>query len=97
MADLKSKVATLRSISNKLEAKMAEFLVAQWIAEGGIKEEPEPVADVQAAVPQPVVKIKAARLPKFTGSKRDFYSWCRDWGNLQRQGDPFGSAEATKL
>lgn len=61
------KVATLTSVCNKLKTKMAEFISAQRLSEEEIKEESQPVVISQAAVPQPVVRIKAARLPKFTG------------------------------
>lgn len=36
-------------------------------------------------------------LPKFSGNKRDFYRWKRDWENLQKQGEPTGSAEVKKI
>lgn len=50
---------------------MGEFLTAQMIAEE-IKDGPQSAVVPQAVDPQPVVGIKATKLPKFTGLKRDF-------------------------
>ncbi len=52
---------------------------------------------VPAAQIMPLVKIKPMSLPKFSGNKRDYYRWKRDWENLQRQGEPNGSAEVKKI
>lgn len=92
MALLKGRVKALKSFGINLEARMGEFLTAQRIAEEEIRDESQP-----AVVPQAVVPQSATKLPKFTGFKRDFYGWWRDWKNLQRQGDASGSAEAKKL
>lgn len=54
-AHLKNKVATLTSVRNRLKAKMAVFLTAQRIAEGEMKDEPQPAEVPQAMVPQPGV------------------------------------------
>lgn len=55
---------------NKLEARRAEFLIAQRMAE----EERRRGGETQPmAVPQPVVRIKPTRLPKFTGFKRNTF------------------------
>jgi len=48
-----------------------------------------------AAVPS--VRLHPTKLPKFNGCMRDFHRWRRDWENLQRQGDPSGSAEVKKF
>ncbi len=52
---------------------------------------------VPAAQIMPLVKIKPTNLPKFSCNKRDYYRWKRDWENLQRQGEPTGSAEVKKI
>lgn len=45
----------------------------------------------------PVIKLKPASLPKFTGVRREFYRWKRDWEALQAQGEPSGSMEIKKF
>lgn len=45
----------------------------------------------------PVIKLKPASLPKFTGIRREFYRWRRDWEALQAQGEPSGSKEIKKF
>ncbi|GAA6082857.1 uncharacterized protein LOC124401004 [Tachysurus ichikawai] len=45
----------------------------------------------------PVVRIKPTSLPTFTGIRRDFYRWKRDWESLQKQGEPTESAEVKKI
>lgn len=45
----------------------------------------------------PVIKLKPASLPKFTGVRREFYRWKRDWEALQAQGEPSGSKEIKKF
>lgn len=43
--------------------------------------------------PMPIVRIKPTCLSKFSGNYGDFNNWKSDWENLQRQGEPNGSAE----
>lgn len=45
----------------------------------------------------PSIKLKPTALPKFTGNKRDFYRWRKDWEALQKQGEPTGSKEVKKI
>lgn len=45
----------------------------------------------------PTIKLKPTALPKFSGSKRDFHRWRRDWESLQAQGEPTGSKEVKKI
>ncbi len=47
--------------------------------------------------PPPAIKLKPTSLPKFTGIRRDFHRWRRDWEALQRQGEPTGSKEVKKF
>ncbi|XP_067280641.1 uncharacterized protein [Pseudorasbora parva] len=92
-ADLKSRVKDLKIFGSNLEARRAEFLTAQKIAEEERRQtEPQPTA-----VPQPVVRIKPTSLPKFTGFRRNFHRWRKDWESLQKQGEPTGSVEVKKF
>ena len=45
----------------------------------------------------PTIRLKPTALPKFSGYKRDFHRWKRDWESLQRQGEPSGSREVKKI
>lgn len=95
-ADLEGRLKNLKAFGSNLEARKAEFLTAQRIAEeerrGRESRPPQPTA-----VPQPVVRIKPTSLPKFTGFKRNFHRWKRDWESLQKQGEPTGSVEVKKF
>lgn len=68
---LEDRVKDLRRLSNDLEARRAEFLTAQRIAE---EERREREPQLQPT-PQPVVRIKPTSLPKFSGVKRNFHQW----------------------
>lgn len=97
-AELKNKVVTLTSVSNNLEARMAEALGAQRSAVRGTSGgESRPVEVPQALVPRPGEAAEPARLPRFTGAKRDFYRWWKDWERLQKEGEPSGSAGLKKF
>lgn len=92
-ADLKGRVKDLRIFGSNLEAKRTEFLIAQRISEEERRlTEPQPIA-----VPHPVVRIKPTSLPKFTGLRRNFHRWRKDWESLQKQGEPTGSVEVKKF
>lgn len=53
---------------------------------------------VGAPIPAaPLVRIKPTGLPIFSGEKRDYHRWRKDWENLQRQGEPSGSTEVKKI
>lgn len=45
----------------------------------------------------PAIRLKPTALPRFTGVKRDFHRWRKDWEALQRQGEPTGSKEVKKI
>lgn len=45
----------------------------------------------------PTIKLKPTTLPKFSGSRRDFHRWKKDWESLQKQGEPTGSKEVKKF
>ncbi|KAL1249502.1 hypothetical protein QQF64_020507 [Cirrhinus molitorella] len=89
---LEGRVQKLKELSCELEARKVEFAWARKAAEDARASETSlrEKRDVTAPVGQimPVVKIKPTSLPTFSGNKRDFYSWKRDWEILQRQGEP---------
>lgn len=99
--DLESRARKLKEDSNELEAKKVEFVWARRAAEDARASETNMRENLDvtasAAHVMPVVRIKPTSLPKFSGNKRDFYRWRRDWENLQRQGEPTGSAEVKKI
>ena len=45
----------------------------------------------------PTIRLKPIALPKFSGVKRDFHRWRKDWEALQRQSEPTGSREVKKF
>lgn len=51
----------------------------------------------QPLVLQPVVRLEPISLPKFTGCKRNFYRWRKDWESPQRQGETTGSAKKKRF
>ncbi len=100
-ADLDCRVKDIKAVSNKLQARRAEFAIAQKIAEEEKTNSMLAAAGNMATAPAtqatPIVRIKPISLPKFHGCKRDFYRWKRDWESLQKQGEPTGSAEVKKM
>ncbi|KAI3352112.1 hypothetical protein L3Q82_020927 [Scortum barcoo] len=101
-ANLDGRVKGIRTLNNQLEARRAEFLTAQRVAEEErrVPEAPAQVPQAQPAPPhvqQPILKIKPTTLPKFHGFKRNYHRWRKDWESLQRQGEPTGSVEAKKI
>ncbi|XP_073797048.1 uncharacterized protein [Danio rerio] len=99
--DLESHVRKLKECSNELESRKAEFAWARRAAEDTQALDTSMTNNPNIMVPagqiMPVVKIKPTSLPKFTGIKRDYYRWKRDWENLQKQGEPTGSVEVKKI
>lgn len=61
------------------------------------KDTKEDRALMHSLPPVPVIKLKATALPKFSGSKRDYYRWRKEWEALQKQGEPSGSKEVKKF
>lgn len=59
--------------------------------------EGKPATTSNSTPPKPAIKLKPTTLPKFTGNKRDFYRWRREWDSLQKQGEPTGSQEVRKF
>lgn len=86
---LEGRVKALKEFSNSLEDRRAEFLIAPRIAE----DEKRGRESQLMAVPQPVVRLKPIGPPKFTGCKRNFHRWRKNWESLQRQEETTGSAE----
>lgn len=84
----------LTSLSNKSEARRAEFLAAPGLEKGEEKLSPK----LQySRTPQPSLKLEPTKLPRFTGSQRNLFSWWKDQENLARQRDPSSSAEGKKI
>lgn len=103
-ADLERKVKDLKAANNKLDARRAEFVTAQKIAE---EEKSVSMAASAAAAANmvatpaaqttPTVRIKPTSLPNFHGCKRSFHRWKKDWESLQKHGEPTGSVEVKKM
>ncbi|XP_078789161.1 uncharacterized protein LOC144984490 [Oryzias latipes] len=94
--NLDGRVRGLKAISSNLELRKVEFVTARRVEEevvGG--RDRVPSTSLTPAVP--IVRIKPTALPIFTGNKRDFYRWRKDWESLQKQGEPSGSAEVMKI
>ncbi|XP_047198148.1 uncharacterized protein LOC118119242 [Hippoglossus stenolepis] len=97
--ELDNRIKDLRTASNRLEHKRAEFVTARRIAEqmqatevsGGWRGRALPTPAT------PIVKIKPTTLPIFNGCKREYHRWRKDWESLQWQGEPTGSAEVKKI
>ena len=93
-SSLDGRVKGLRTLNNHLDARRAEFLTAQRIAEEERRRRTQPLP---VPAHQQIVQIKPISLPKFDGFKRNFHRWRKDWESLQRQGEPTGSGEAKKI
>ncbi len=50
-----------------------------------------------SSVATPAIKLKPAVLPKFSGIRREFHRWKKDWEALQMQVEPTGSREVKKF
>lgn len=76
-----------------LVSRKANFIQAR------IKEDAErhTQAATTSSYPISTIKVKLTALPKFTGNKRDFHRWRKDWEALQRRGEPMGSREVKKV
>lgn len=85
---LQSRMRELRKALPKLTARKAEFLQVS------AKEERLPTTSTSHA---PAIQLKPVSLPKFPGTRREFYRWRNDWESLQKQGEPTGSQEVKKL
>ncbi len=91
--ELQSHLRGLELHIPRLVCRKADFILAQ------IKEDTKRQAQVAGGLiyPMPNIKLKPTALPRFTGNRRDFYRWKRDWDALQKQGDPTGSREVKKV
>lgn len=77
----------------RMVARTAEFIQAKMKED----ENGQDRERIQSNYPPPAIKLKPTALPKFGGSKRDFFRWKKDWEALQRQGEPTGSREVKKV
>lgn len=87
----------LKAFSNSLEARKAELIIAEKIAEDKRDRARVPQISMPALQSQLTLRIKPTSLPKFSGCKRNFHQWKRDWESLQKQGEPTGSVEVKKI
>lgn len=97
-AMVEGKLKDLKAFRNRLEARRADFVRAQMIAEEEKRAAAATVPTTPPTTPAtPIVRIKPTSLPKFNGCKRSFHRWKKDWESLQRQGEPTGSVEVKKM
>ncbi|KAK7933141.1 hypothetical protein WMY93_004037 [Mugilogobius chulae] len=75
----------------QLVSKKALFIQAK------LKEDAKKPPVTLQAYSVPTIKLMPTALPKFTGVKRDFYRWRKEWEALQQQGEPTGSKEVKKF
>ncbi|XP_056127200.1 uncharacterized protein LOC130104596 [Rhinichthys klamathensis goyatoka] len=86
-----SRIKDLETILPKLTIRQAEFIGAH------VREETSRLSTTSISrVTTPVIKVKPAALPKFSGIRREFHRWKKDWEALQMQGEPTGSKEIKK-
>ncbi|KAM9764604.1 uncharacterized protein ACNS7B_019486 [Menidia menidia] len=95
--DLDGRTRDLKEISSRLELRSAEFATARRFAEEASAAQPANVVTGGPIQATPTVRIKPTALPTFSGNKRDYHRWRKDWESLQRQGEPSGSAEVKKI
>ena len=88
---LEGRVKDLRISNNRLKMRKAEFATSRRLTEQdtGLRLPYQPTT--------PIVRIRPTTLPMFNGSKREYHRWKKDWGSLQRQGEPYGSPEVKKI
>ncbi|XP_038145790.1 uncharacterized protein LOC119786474 [Cyprinodon tularosa] len=86
------RVRELEQMVPKLMSRKAEFIEAKAKESAG-----KTLSTSSISYPTSVIKLKPTSLPKFTGVRRDFHRWRRDWEALQSQGEPTGSKEVKKF
>ncbi|XP_049606772.1 uncharacterized protein [Syngnathus scovelli] len=89
--DFQLRVRELESIIPKLMSRKAWFIGAK------AKEDVERSVSAASISYPTAIRLKPTPLPEFTGIRRDFHRWKRDWEALQRQGEPTGSKEVKKF
>lgn len=85
------RIKDLRASNGRLQRRLSDFAKARHAYQG------TGVVLLQQPVTPPIIRIKPTTLPIFTGSKRDYHRWRKDWESLQRQGEPSGSPEVKKI
>ncbi|XP_028331737.1 uncharacterized protein LOC114481263 [Gouania willdenowi] len=86
------RIRELEVILPKLTSRKADFIRAK------ARKESSRLMDASLVnYSTPIIRLKPASLPKFTGVRREFYRWRRDWESLQAQGEPSGSREIKKF
>ncbi|XP_048067116.1 uncharacterized protein LOC125280555 [Megalobrama amblycephala] len=96
--DFERRVKQLKVQNNGLVSRNSEFITARNVERRSQLASPvSPNTALQTMPITPVVRIKPTSLPKFSGIKRDFFHWKKDWESLQKQGEPTGSVEVKKI
>ena len=90
--DFQLRVRGLEQIIPELMSRKADFIKAK-----AKKDSERVVSAAPISYPASAIRLKATSLPKFTGIRREFHHWKRDWEVLQKQGEPTGSREVKKF
>ncbi|KAK7898939.1 hypothetical protein WMY93_019792 [Mugilogobius chulae] len=93
--DFRKRLRELELSLSKLVSRKAAFIQAK-IKEDREEAKTPPLVSLQT-FQTPAIKLMPTALPKFTGIKRDYYRWRKEWEALQRQGEPTGSTEVKKF
>lgn len=91
---LDERIKILKTMKNKLELRKVEFVTHRTAEATSGRSEAPPLIPTVA---NPIVRIKPTTLPIFTGDKREYHRWKKDWESLQKQGEPTGSTEVKKI
>ncbi|XP_070403557.1 uncharacterized protein [Nothobranchius furzeri] len=91
--DLQSHLQKLELHIPRLVSRKADFIQTRTEGHTGRQS----LADAIPNYLVPAIKLKPTSLPKFSGNKRDFHRWKKDWEALQQQGEPTGSKEVKKV
>ncbi len=87
-----SRIKDLETILPNLTIRQADFTGAH------VRGETSRLSTTSnSSVATPAIKLKPAVLPKFSGIRREFHRWKKDWEALQMQGEPTGSREVKKF
>ena len=97
--ELDGRMKDLKALNGNLELRKAEFVTARRMSKDALAAGASGPEAVRAHPPpaKPIVRIKPTTLPIFSGCKREYHRWKKDWESLQRQGEPSGSAKVKKI
>ncbi|XP_033975580.1 uncharacterized protein LOC117473794 isoform X2 [Trematomus bernacchii] len=91
--EFRNRLKEIEREATSLVSRKAEFIMARR------QEDTRSGSTNTASHPifTPTIRLKPTALPRFSGYKRDFHRWRRDWESLQKQGEPTGSKEVKKI